>query len=166
MERDYFQAFAHYNAWANGRLYAAAAGLPAATLAQRRPAAFFRSIIGTLNHILVADRLWLARLEDLPPPHKTLDEEPHPRLEDLWAARQDEDARLLRYLEALAPAAPLEEVVYRTTKGVAMRQPLWQVLAHLFNHQTHHRGQAHALLTEAGLAPPPLDLLYYLRPAR
>lgn len=165
MQRDYFLSFARYNRWANGRLYDAAATLPADALARHRPAAFFRSLIGTLNHVLVADRIWLARFEKLEPPHRRLDEEPYPQLAALRAARESEDARIEGFFAALTDDAIAGEIAYANTRGVALRQPLWQALGHFFNHQTHHRGQAHALLKEAGVEPPPLDLLYYLRPA-
>lgn len=159
----YFQSLAGYNAWANRRLYAAAASQSAEALASPRPGAYFRSLIGTLNHLVVTDRIWLHRLEGCGPQHSRLDDEPFPRFCDLRAVRQVEDERLLEFAAALTPERLAGDIVYRTMRGAEIRQPLWQTLAHLFNHQTHHRGQAHALLKDAGVEPPSLDMLLYHR---
>ncbi len=165
MTPDYFRAFARYNTWANRRLYQTAGTLSAEALAQHRPAAFFRSILGTLNHLVVADRIWLHRLESCGPQHSRLADEPFPRFCDLLAVRRAEDERLIAFVEGLDQPRLNSELAYRTLRGTELRQPLWQVLAHLFNHQTHHRGQAHALLKDAGLEPPELDLLIFQREA-
>ena len=163
MTPTYFQAFAGYNAWANGRLYRAAGTLTPKVLAQHRPAAYFRSILGTLNHLVVADRVWMHRFEGCGPQHSRLADEPFPRFCDLLAVRQAEDERIRAYVKGLDQAALDADLTYHTLRGQEIVQPLWQALAHFFNHQTHHRGQAHALLKEAGLEPPELDLLLYQR---
>jgi uncharacterized damage-inducible protein DinB len=157
--------FAAYNRWANERLYAVAARLTPAALAEDR-GAFFGSLLGTLNHLLVTDRLWLARLERGESPSGTaLDAMPHQDLAGLWAARQAEDQRLITYVAGLDEARLAASLVYATTSGAAQSQPLHQVLAHLFNHQTHHRGQAHHLVGVAlgRQATPVLDLLAFQR---
>jgi uncharacterized damage-inducible protein DinB len=163
MTPAYFQQLARYNAWANQRLYAVAETLPADALALHRPAAFFRSLIGTLNHLLVGDRIWMERFEGGGPTHSRLDDEPFPRFCDLKCARQVEDERIVAYAGTLTAAKLAGELHYRSVRGFAQQQPLWQALAHFFNHQTHHRGQAHALLKEAGKEPPSLDLLLFQR---
>jgi uncharacterized damage-inducible protein DinB len=163
MTPAYFQHLARYNAWANRRLYAVAETVPAAALAQQRPAAFFRSLIGTLNHILVGDRIWMERFERGGPTHSRLDDEPFPRICDLKAARQVEDDRIVAYAQTLTPERLAADFAYSSVRGFPQSQPLWQALAHFFNHQTHHRGQAHALLQEAGKEPPALDLLLFQR---
>lgn len=163
MTPAYFQTFARYNAWANKRLYDAAATLSNEALAALRPAAYFGSIIGTLNHMVVADRIWFARIEGGGPTHSRLADQPFPRFCDLRAVRQAEDERILRYAQTLSEERLARPLSYRNVRGVPNCQPLWQVLAHVFNHQSHHRGQAHALLKDAGLEPPELDLLFYLR---
>jgi len=163
MTPAYFQHFARYNAWANRRLYTVAGTVPAEALAQHRPAAFFRSLGGTLNHLLIADRIWMHRFEGSGPQHSRLDDEPFPRFCDLKAARQAEDERILAFALALTPERLQQPLVYRTLVGQAIDHPLWQALAHFFNHQAHHRGQAHALLKEAGKEPPALDLLLFQR---
>jgi uncharacterized damage-inducible protein DinB len=73
------------------------------------------------------------------------------------------DARIVAFVDALPPERLGEILAYVNMAGEANRTPLDQVLAHVFNHQTHHRGQAHAMLSSTEVAPPPLDLIYYLR---
>lgn len=166
MRQAHFAVFADYNAWANARLYAAAAALPAAAQDRPQPAAFFGSLLGTLSHILVADRMWMSRFLGEPSPYSRLDERPCADLAALAAERQAEDRRILDYVGGLDDATLAGELVYRTVAGQSQRNPLWHSLAHFFNHQTHHRGQAHALLSAAGSEPPPLDLIYCLRERR
>jgi uncharacterized damage-inducible protein DinB len=159
----HFVTFARYNIWANARLYDACAVLPEAAYVAARPAAFFGSLHGTLNHILVGDRAWMRRLTGEGPEPRSLDEELYPDLARLRAAREAEDARILAFVEGLDDAALAAELDYRTMAGEDHANPVGLVLAHMFNHQTHHRGQAHALIKDAGAAPPPLDLIYFLR---
>jgi uncharacterized damage-inducible protein DinB len=156
---------AAYNRWANRRLYAAAAALPDADY--RRPAgAFFGSLHGTLNHLLVTDRNWMSRFEGTGEPQAKLDAVPFERLEDLRAAREREDERIIGHVAGLSGEDLAADFEYATTGGKPQRQPRWEALAHLFNHQTHHRGQAHAILTRLGVAEPaPLDLLVMQREA-
>ena len=163
--QDHFQVFARYNAWANHRLYAVAGRLPAEALMKARPAAFFTSIIGTLNHILVGDQIWLDRIEHRRNAAPKLDDVPHPRFADLKEARVEEDRRIIALLDRLRAQDFARTLTYRNSKGEAHEATLSHVLGHLFNHQTHHRGQAHALIKEAGETPPPLDLIYFLKAA-
>ena len=156
--------FALYNRWANAQLYAAAAKLPADALAEER-GAYFKSALGTLNHLLVADRIWLGRLEGNSPVGTRLDTVLFTSLPPLAEARAAEDARLIANVFALEEArlaAPLE---FLSLAGAAMSQPLAHVLAHVFNHQAHHRGQAHDLMCQIGGrdAVPSLDLVQYQR---
>ncbi len=161
--KDHFRMMARYNAWANARLCRAAATLPEEDY-RRDAGAYFGSLHGTLNHLLVADRIWLHRLTGTGELPRALNATLCESLPELTAAREAEDGRLATYVESLADAqfeAPLE---YRTLAGVPQRGRIREVLAHLFNHQTHHRGQAHAILTRLGVAePPPLDLLIMQR---
>jgi len=158
-----FQRFADYNAWANARLYDAVATLSPEAQRAEWPADFFQSILGTLNHLLVADRIWLDRFQHLPPVHGRLDERVHDDLDALRAARVAEDARIRRFVDGLAEADLDAALAYKTSRGSPQSNPLGALLGHFFNHQTHHRGQVHALIHEAGVAPPPLDLIYYMR---
>jgi uncharacterized damage-inducible protein DinB len=163
--RDHFVMFAHYNRWANGRVYDAVQTLDPADISRDR-GAFFGSILGTLNHILVGDRLWMQRISGEP------DDVPN-RLdavlfEDFAALRENrafQDDRIVRVVENFSEDDILGLLSYRNTRGDAFEQPLAQVLAHYFNHQTHHRGQVHHMLGETGMEPPELDLIFYLRRA-
>jgi uncharacterized damage-inducible protein DinB len=87
-------------------------------------------------------------------------------LEDLRAAREREDERIVAHVAGLSAADLAADFDYATTGGKPQHQPRWEALVHLFNHQTHHRGQAHAILTRLGVAEPPaLDLLVMQREA-
>ncbi|HEX2580664.1 MAG TPA: DinB family protein [Dongiaceae bacterium] len=159
--KTYFEIFAAYNRWANRQLYEAVARLDEADFAAQR-AGFFPSIARTLNHLLVADRIWLSRFLKEPLPHRALDEVPYPGYDALRAARDHEDGRIIAYIEALEEHDLAADLVYSTMNGDLRRTRLSLCLGHFFNHQTHHRGQAHAMLSGTHSAPPPLDLLYFV----
>jgi len=159
--KAHFQQFAEYNAWANRRLYDTCARLdPAEFVAPR--AGFFPSIQRTLNHILVADRIWMGRFEGMDAGIAGLDQVLYDDFDALRAARDREDARIRRHVERLPEAALGGELAYRNMAGEARRTERRWALAHFFNHQTHHRGQAHAMLSATAVTPPALDLLYFL----
>jgi uncharacterized damage-inducible protein DinB len=164
--QEHFRMMALYNQWANGRLYAAAGQIAPAALAEDR-GAFFRSLLGTLNHLLVTDRLWMSRLEGESPRGTRLDGLLHEDFDDLHAARRAQDQKLVNYVHGLGEDRLAEPLDYATSSGAPQSQPLHHVLAHLFNHQTHHRGQAHHLvgLALGREATPVLDLLAYQRSA-
>ena len=158
-----FQMLAGYNAWANRRVYDTCAGLKDEDLFAGL-GAFFGSLHGTLNHVLVTDRIWLARFTGETPPDLTLDAILHDSFAPLRAAREAEDARIVAYVDGLDAAALDAEIAYsRVGRTELIRQPLWSALAHLFNHQTHHRGQCHAMLTRVATEAPSLDLIEYQR---
>jgi uncharacterized damage-inducible protein DinB len=163
MADTYFNLLARYNEWANERLYAACARLDEADLKAARPA-FFGSIHATLNHILVADRLWMSRLAGgaLTLALNTI---LYKDWAPLRAARQAQD-KLLRELVGAIAAAQLDDaLVYRNTRGEEFSTPIRLVLGHLFNHQTHHRGQVHDQLSQTAVAPPELELIIFVRTA-
>lgn len=163
--RDHLVQMAGYNAWANRRLYAAARALPDAEYRADR-GAFFRSLLGTLNHLLATDRIWMRRFTGAGEAPDRVDAILHDDLDGLAQARSTEDARILAYVDGLDAAALGGTIRYvRVSTPEAIEQPLGQGLAHLFNHQTHHRGQAHAILTGLGREAPALDLLFYQREA-
>lgn len=163
--RDHWLEFAGYNAWANDRLYAAVRALPPEAFAAET-GVFFGSIRGTLNHILVADRIWMKRLTGSGKAPDRLDAILHDDLRSLSQARVAEDRRIRDWVSGLSEADLAGVVRFRrvTTPDV-VETPVAAVLAHLFNHQTHHRGQAHALVTRFGGlgAGPALDLFAYQR---
>ena len=163
--KAHFQMMAAYNTWANGRLYDAAAGLSDADY-RADLGAFFKSVHGTLNHVLVGDLLWLARFRRQPRPPFELDSILHDDQAELAAARRVMDADICRYVDDLSDAELAGDLTYgMVTRDETVTQPLAQALAHFFNHQTHHRGQVHALLTRQTGEAPPLDLVYYQREA-
>ncbi|MBL8708971.1 MAG: damage-inducible protein DinB [Rhodospirillaceae bacterium] len=160
---DYFLTLARYNEWANRQIYGAVGKLDAAAIAAPRTG-FFPSLLKTLNHIVVADRIWLGRLTAQPETGLTaLDQMLHPDFADLTHARADLDQRILAFVRALDPARLAETLEYRTVAGDPHATPIPLVLGHMFNHQTHHRGQAHAMLSGTEVAPPVLDIIYFLR---
>ncbi|HEY8612351.1 MAG TPA: DinB family protein [Roseomonas sp.] len=166
VRQEHFRMLARYNRWANERVYDCAAQLTPQALAEDR-GAFFGSLLGTLNHLLVTDRLWTSRLEGVSPHGTRLNEILHEDFKELSAARQSQDQAIITFVDGLSEERFAQPLDYATTSGAPQSQPLHQVLAHLFNHQTHHRGQTHHLI---GLAlgrekTPVLDLLVYQRSA-
>ncbi|GIL03243.1 MAG: damage-inducible protein DinB [Alphaproteobacteria bacterium] len=161
--QNQFTMFAAYNAWANDRLYEAAAALTSEEF-NRDVGAFFRSLCGTLNHILVADRIWMRRFTGEGDAPTRLDQMLFADLGALRVARHAEDRRITRYVEALAPEALLGMFTYvPVSSPEPVTQRLAPALSHFFNHQTHHRGQAHTILSILGKEPPSLDLIYFQR---
>lgn len=162
MSPDYFQRLARYNRWANARLYETSAALDEQSLKKNR-GAFFGSLHGTLNHILVADRIWLSRITGGPTDIRKLNQILFEDFSALQNARIVEDANIVDLTDALTGENLYSILHYRTMAGEPQQTRLDMVYAHLFNHQTHHRGQAHTLLSLAGVEPPELDLIFFLR---
>jgi len=161
--KDHYTTFAGYNAWANRRLYDAAAELPDAEYRADK-GAFFKSMHGTLNHLLTTDRIWMKRFTGEGEAPERLDTILHDRLPDLCAAREAEDRRIVAWVKSLDEARLKGVIRYRrVSTPEEFVQPLMPALNHWFNHQTHHRGQAHTILTSLGRKAPELDLLYYQR---
>ena len=158
----HFRTLAAYNRWSNVRLYDACTGLSDAARKQDR-GAYFGSIHNTLNHILVGDRAWLDRVEGIDTGPVTLDAVLFDNFDALRQARAAEDDRIDRVLMGLDETRMAGDLSYRNVAGESHRTPLRLVLTHLFNHQTHHRGQVHGMLSQAGASPPELDLIYYVR---
>lgn len=155
--------FAEYNRRANARLYDACARLPEAALMQSRPA-FFGSIFATLNHILVGDRIWLARFEGAQVPSTGLDAILCPDLPSLRAEREAEDDRIAAIMAVLSPDRLAGTITYVNNAGKRHEDPVWLLVLHLFNHQTHHRGQVHDMLMQTDVPPPSLDMHRLMRP--
>lgn len=156
------RTLARYNAWANTRLYDAVMTLPAGEAERNRPS-FFGSIVNTLNHILVVDRIWLSRIENVDAGVSRLDEILHTDLQALYDARKAFDTHIIRLIDGWDEAQLTGTFRYANLSGETFEQPLHPVLTHVFNHQTHHRGQVHQMLSESGTAPPSIDLIYFLR---
>ncbi len=153
------RAMASYNQWMNVKLYEACATL-SDEQRRRDVGAFFKSIHGTLNHILLADRIWMGRFTGQPATYKALDEELYSDFQELRVEREKEDARIVDWAGDLT-----DEMVARTLSytGIVSPQPrqypMWFAIAHFFNHQTHHRGQITTLLSQQGVDPGVTDLI-------
>jgi len=160
---EHFQLLAHYNTLANRKLYAACAALDDLERKRIRPA-FFKSIHGTLNHILVGDRIWLDRFEGKEVPSTGLDAILYEDFEELRDARILEDERIEACIANFTEAFLTKSIRYRNNQGNIHADPVPLLVAHFFNHQTHHRGQVHDLLNQTAIAPPSLDMHRVIRP--
>jgi uncharacterized damage-inducible protein DinB len=167
MTPEVVRAMARYNRWMNEKVYAAAAVLGDEAYRRDR-GAFFRSIHGTLNHLLVADRIWLGRLHGVVPPDgflaigvRALDQELFADFAELRADRQRTDQAIDAWATTVT-AQRLGEPLRYGSGGRPREYPLWWAVTHLFNHQTHHRGQITTLLLQAGQDPGSTDLLAML----
>lgn len=165
---DWLNALARYNRWMNDKLYALAATLSDQER-KRDVGAFFESIHGTFNHLLLADRVWLARFQGvalaeglLGPGIRSLDQELYANFEELREERARTDEELSGWVAELTDARLAGPLVY-TRRGQRQESPLWWAVAHLFNHQTHHRGQLTTLLLQQGRDPGVTDLFAMLR---
>lgn len=157
----FVQTMARYNRWQNASLYAAADGLSDEARRQDR-GAFFKSIHATLNHLLWADHMWLSRISDAPKPSTPLSESGSYR-DDWDSLKQDRiacDERLVAWANAVSDDWLAGDLVWRSSlmQTDAVR-PKWLVVSHIFNHQAHHRGQIHAMLTAARAKPQDTDLI-------
>jgi uncharacterized damage-inducible protein DinB len=155
---------ARYNTSANERLYTACSQLSDAEYRRERPGSF-RSVHLTLNHILLGDRLWMARFTDSgasnTPPLAT---ELYSEFASLRTAREREDARIAEFMKALDAKFLQAEIRYVNNAGRLCNDPAPLILAHLFNHQTHHRAQIQMMLSQTPVNPPSLDMHRVIRP--
>ena len=165
-----YRLLAEYNQWMNDRLMGAAGMLGEDELARDR-GAFFKSVLGTFNHGLGGDTIWLKRfatgfdrltslapVAQLPSP-PTLDALLYPRWDEFVAARQSLDRLILGFSAQLDEGMLAAPLSYTNIRGRPARKPFDQLLLHFFNHQTHHRGQITTLLTQAGVEVGVTDLL-------
>ena len=171
---DHYRGFARYNAWMNQRLYAVCRELPDEERKRDR-GAFFKSLHGTLNHILLADRAWLGRFTHDPALSLSLDAGGAPitirslghilyaDFDQLERERTRTDAAIVAWAEALTPESLAAPLAYQTSRGEPFEHPLWIAALHMFNHQTHHRGQATTLLAQLGKDVGVTDLAAFLR---
>ena len=142
---------AQYNEWMNSRLYAVCATLTEDELRQDR-GAFFQSIYATLNHILYGDSAFMARFSGTPGAAPRFGVDLHGSFAGLRAAREALDQTILEWSATLTPAWLEEDLTYTSQiDGKTRTVPKWVLVTHMFNHQTHHRGQITTLLTQLGL---------------
>ncbi len=174
MQKETFQLLAQYNRWMNENLFAASAKLSEEAL-KLDSGAFFGSLLGTLNHIMVGDIIWLKRFaqgpHDFPslrnvdalPVPDTLDAMIHESLISLHEARRTLDADIVSFCGEVSTQQLEEKLHYKNFKGESYRDQLGLLVQHLFNHQTHHRGQATTLLSQSNIDVGPTDLLVCIR---
>ena len=167
---SHFELLANYNQWMNGNIYEAARGLSGEDLAKDR-GAFFGSILGTLNHLIVADTIWLKRfathssskhslsaIATLEVPSR-LDQTIFSDFDQLLERRVWLDQLIIDWIATLSDDDLESTLNYCNTKGTAFNKQYSHVILHFFNHQTHHRGQASTLRSQAGADIGVTDLL-------
>ena len=161
--RPYLVGMAAYNAWMNGKVYDAAARLSPEEIARDR-GAFFKSILGTLNHLLFADLIWIGRFKEGRPRVTDPDATRHGDLKSLRSARTALDGEIQEWAGSIDEAWLARTLTFKSVLGdLAFDFPAWMMVVHMFNHQTHHRGQCHMTLTALGKPSLSLDLIYFLR---
>lgn len=160
---DYVKVMSRYNLWQNNQLYSVLKQMDDAEI-ERDRGAFFGSIKGTLNHLLWGDLLWLSRFAG----------GAYPKIENasqfvdlyktisIWSSERFRcDNRIIAWAESLKQIDLMGELTWKSiTMDKEVKTPLSLCITHFFNHQTHHRGQVHAMLTAAGQKAPVSDLLF------
>lgn len=151
-----------YTTWASQRLIGAASQLTPDELTRDFHTAD-HSVLGTLVHIFAADRIWLARVTGAPSAPFTTEADFHlPVLQQDWPVLLE---RWRHWAASLTEQQAQNTVAYKDTKGNSYTGVLWQILLHVVNHGSHHRGQVSGFLRAMGHTPPPLDLGLYYREA-
>jgi uncharacterized damage-inducible protein DinB len=158
---DYVRAMASYNRWQNENTYGAAGAL---TDNQRKESrgAFFGSIHGTLNHLLWGDQMWMSRFAGTPKPRAPGipgSEAMYEAWTDLVHERRSFDQVILEWANGISADWLSGDLTwFSAATGREVTKPKWLLVAHMFNHQTHHRGQVHCMLTQCGVKPGATDL--------
>ncbi len=174
MLTEQYRAFSRYNTWMNDKVYHAARSL---SDEQRKQdlGAFFKSIHGTLNHLLLADRIWMGRFTGNKEAFASRDtsgnviavtnlsQELYEDFDELTQERRRTDEALEAFIEELDLAKLGEEFRYQNLRGDPQSHVLWWALSHVFNHQTHHRGQVTALMTRLGVDVGVTDFIAFIR---
>lgn len=163
-DREILKTMARYNQWANRELFAAVRTLPDGEAAKQRRI-LFKTILNTLNHPLVADRIWWAHLHKEAPSHKALNEILYDEFESLAEARAEMDLRLIEYVDTLSDNdadAAIDFTLLSGAKGCMNRR---MILMHMFNHNTYHRGFVVETFCQIPAALPLIDLPVFMRGA-
>lgn len=159
--KHYFLMMAYYNQWANQKLFAALSNLTEAQLNQDC-GAYFRTVLHTANHLLIGDILWFERIRGLEPSNYALDDLIYTELKQLKQARFELDLRLLDLIMQSEPIKFGHFIKY-LRRGQFYTEPLHEILAHIFNHQAHHRGQMHSMFHALTGESLELDLIFFQR---
>lgn len=160
IDAAYVQHMARYNRWQNQNLYGVADGLPDEERRRER-GAFFGSIHQTLSHLLWADRIWMSRFTDVPKPPGGIPESTklYPDWDILKRERAAFDRAIIDWADGIdEPWLGADCIYYSGATKRQWQRPRWVLVTHMFNHQTHHRGQVHCMLTQAGTRPSDTDL--------
>ena len=170
---EQYRWLARYNTWMNDKLYAAAATLDDEART-RDLGAFFRSLHGTLAHVLWADRIWLWRFtqdravgesrdrDGNVIPYGKHDQILYPDFDELRRERAKTDHHIETWADGLTPEALAGPITYSSVSFGTREHPLWQAVTHFFTHETHHRGQATTLLKQLGRDPGVTDFMLFL----
>jgi len=162
IDRAYVQRMARYNRWQNENLYGTADRLSDAERRRER-GAFFGSIQKTLSHLLWGDRMWMSRFTDVPKPPGGIPESVslYPDWDALKTERKSFDQTMLNWADSVDPEwLAADQTFYSVASKSEWTHPRWVLVTHMFNHQTHHRGQVHSMLTQAGGKPSDTDLTF------
>jgi uncharacterized damage-inducible protein DinB len=155
--KNYAELMAEYNHWMNHKLYGICAEIPDERRREDR-GAFFKSIHGTLNHLLFGDRIWLGRFINQPYSAK-IGQELYSDFDELWQQRELTDQKILEWSKDLTDEWLERSLTYKSASDNIERSlPHWILVTHMFNHQTHHRGQLTTLLSQLGYNPGVTDL--------
>jgi uncharacterized damage-inducible protein DinB len=160
IDRAYVQRLAHYNRWQNENLYGVADRLTAEER-QRERGAFFGSIHKTLSHLLWGDQIWMSRLAGTPKPQGGIAESVtlYKDWDQLKSTRADFDQKIVTWADTVDDAwLAVDQTFFSAATQREWTRPRWVLVTHMFNHQTHHRGQVHCMLTQAGGRPSDTDL--------
>jgi len=156
---DHIRAMAGYNRWMNQKLYEICSNFSDEER-KRDVGAFFKSIHGTLNHLLLSDRVWMGRFTNKPATFKSLDQELYADFIELRTEREKQDQAIIAWVASLNDSDLGNDLTFTAmTRPMTRTYPLWFVLSHFFNHQTHHRGQLTTLIKQLGIDPGITDLL-------
>ncbi len=171
---DHYREMAWYNREMNRRIYRICSELSDEER-KRDLKAFFGSIHGTLNHLLLTDRAWLGRFSGDPEKFRSRDTSGkpidyrslahvlYPDWKDLVRERENTDGDIIAHVAALTPDTIAVPLSYKTSSGEPCSHPVWWALSHMFNHETHHRGQVTTLMKQLGKDPGVTDLVALLR---
>ena len=164
-DKPYLKTLMEYNAWSNAQVYGEVSALAPAEIAKPRPS-FLKSILVTLNHLLVADKIWWAHLHGAAHGFDKLQSMLHEDFQALWAARREMDEMLAGYLDGI-DAEALEEVVdYELIGGNRGRLSRAMILTHIALHGSYHRGWVADMMGQVPAPPPFFDIPVYERALR
>ena len=164
MNRRDARMLARYNAWANKLIFDAVAGLPEGEALKPRQS-IFRNMVHTLNHNYVIDRIFQAHLEGRELGYTARNAPDHPPLEELWRAQQEIDAWYIGWSDALSDAKFAETVQFTFVGGGQGAMTRGEILLHITNHTSYHRGFVAEMFCQVPARPPTTDLPVFLRDA-